>query len=76
MKILFYYPCSLRNRRRGTPLRVYAIYESLRKLADVYLVAREVLPPSSVGEVTLRLYGTLSYSHNSARDLRCAPNGA
>ena len=42
MKILFYYPGSLRNRRRGTPLRVYAIYESLRKLADVYLVAREL----------------------------------
>ena len=33
-----------------------------------------VLPPSSVGEMTLRLYGALSYSQNSARDLRCALN--
>ena len=31
-----------------------------------------VLPPSSVGEMTLRFYGALSYSQNSARDLRCA----
>ena len=36
----------------------------------------EVLPPSSVGEMTLRLYGALSYSKNSARHLRCALNGA
>ena len=36
----------------------------------------EVLPPSSVGEMTLRLYGALSYSQNSARDLCCALNGA
>ena len=35
-----------------------------------------VLPPLSVGEMTLRRYGTLSYSQNSARDLRCALNGA
>ena len=35
-----------------------------------------VLPPSSVGEMTLRLYGALSYSQNSARDLRCALNRA
>ena len=28
------------------------------------------------GEMTLRLYGALSYSQNSARDLRCALNGA
>ena len=35
-----------------------------------------VLPLSSVGEMTLRLYGALSYSQNSARDLRCALNGA
>ena len=34
-----------------------------------------VLLPSSVGEMTLRLYGALNYSPNSARDLRCAPNG-
>ena len=37
---------------------------------------RPVLPPLSVGEMTLRLYGALSYSQNSARDLRCALNGA
>ena len=35
-----------------------------------------VLPPLSVGEMTLRPYGALSYSQNSADDLRCAPNGA
>ena len=35
-----------------------------------------VLPPLSVGEMTLRLYCALSYSQNSARDLRCALNGA
>ena len=38
--------------------------------------AREVLPPLSVGEMTLRLYGALNYSQNSARDLRCALNRA
>ena len=38
--------------------------------------AARVLPPLSVGEMTLRLYGALSYSPNSARDLRCALNGA
>ena len=37
--------------------------------------AREVLPPSNVGEMTIRLYSALSYSQNSARDLRCALNG-
>ncbi len=35
-----------------------------------------VLPPLSVGEMTLRLYGALNYSQNSARGLRCAINGA
>ena len=29
-----------------------------------------MLPPLSVGEMTLRLYGALNYSQNSARDLR------
>ena len=33
-----------------------------------------VLLLSSVGEMTLRLYTALSYSQNSARDLRCALN--
>ena len=36
----------------------------------------EVLPLLSVGEMTLRLYGAFNYSQNSARDLRCALNGA
>ena len=31
-----------------------------------------VLPPSSVGKMTLRLYGALSYSQNRVRDLRRA----
>ena len=35
-----------------------------------------VLPPSSVGGMTLRLYSALSYIQNSSRDLRCALNGA
>ena len=35
-----------------------------------------VLPPLSVGEMTLRLYAALNYSQNSARDLRRALNGA
>ena len=39
-------------------------------------VLQRVLPPLSVGEMTLRLYGALSYSQNSARDLRCALNRA
>ena len=38
--------------------------------------SRQVLPPSSVGEMTLRLYGALSYSQSGARDLRCALNRA
>ena len=36
----------------------------------------QVLPPLSVGEMTLRLYAALNYSQNSAHDLRCALNGA
>ena len=42
----------------------------------VHIAGITVLPPSSVAEMTLRLYGTLNYSQNSARDLRCALNGA
>ncbi len=34
----------------------------------------QVLLPLSVGEMTLRLHSALSYSQNSARDLRCALN--
>ena len=35
-----------------------------------------VLPPLSVGEMTLRLDGALNYSQNSAHDLRRALEGA
>ena len=35
-----------------------------------------VLPSLSVGEMTLRLYGVLNYSQNSARDLCFALNRA
>ena len=35
-----------------------------------------VFPPLSVGKMTLRLYGALNYSPNSAHDLRYALNGA
>ena len=35
-----------------------------------------VLPPLSVGEMTLRLYAALNYSQYSAHDLRRALNGA
>ena len=46
-------------------------------LADLDVLSEIlVLPLSSVGEMTLRLYGTLSYTQNSARYLRCALNGA
>ncbi len=37
---------------------------------------KTVLLPLSVGEMTLRLHSALSYSQNSARDLRCALNRA
>ena len=43
---------------------------------DTKLLIYGVLPPSSVGGMTLRLYSTLSYSPNRARDLCCALNGA
>ena len=35
-----------------------------------------VLPPLSVGKMTLRLYAALNYSQNSAHDLRRALNRA
>ena len=40
------------------------------------IVRAMVLPLLSVGEMTLRLYTALNYSHNSAYDLRRALNGA
>ncbi len=39
-------------------------------------LAWTVLPPLSVGEMTLRLYTALNYSQNSACDLRRTLNGA
>ena len=53
-------------------LGLAATEEMLPKL----VLDRGVLPPSSVGEMTLRLYSALSYSQNSACDLRRALNGA
>ncbi len=41
-----------------------------------FWVLLRVLPPLSVGEMTLRLYAALNYSQNSAHDLRRALNGA
>ena len=40
-----------------------------------FWVLLRVLPPLSVGEMTLRLYAALNYSQNSAHDLRRALNG-
>ena len=40
------------------------------------LAHTQVLPPLSVGKMTLRLYAALNYNQNSARDLRRALNGA
>ena len=52
-------------------------YEKLKTLLrELFQLDQPVLPPSSVGKMTLRLYSALSYSQNSARDLRCALNGA
>ena len=59
-----------------------AVYEAIeahspgRRTRVVISPQRKVLPPSSVGEMTLRLYGALDYSRNSVRDLRFALNGA
>ncbi len=41
-----------------------------------FWVLLRVLPPLSIGKMTLRLYAALNYSQNSARDLRRALNGA
>ena len=57
----------------GTPNPISQLFLGL---LPVFVAAasppRAVLPPLSVGEMTLRLYGALNYSQNSARDLRCA----
>ena len=54
-----------------TKLLIYGLFQKGRVLAQ-----DGVLPPLSVGEMTLRPYGALNYSQNSARDLRGALNGA
>ena len=57
------------SRRRCSSLLVAARHCSSLK-------RNRVLPPLSVGEMTLRLYGAINYSQNNARDLRCTLNGA
>ena len=57
-------------------IRVMEITDILSQNVPLEDVQYLVLPPLSVGEMTLRLYGALNYSQNSARDLRCAVNGA
>ncbi len=41
---------------------------------DKWILPRGVLPPLSVGEMALRLYGALNYSQNRAHDLRYTLN--
>ena len=77
---------STRSTRTGAP-RTSVVNEtvslSLRCLRCLLLVMctypfakKAVLPPLSVGEMMLRLYGALNYSQNSAHDLRRALNGS
>ena len=47
-----------------------------RAIGNLTELSRWVLPSLSVGEMTLRLYGVLNSSQNSARDLCFALNGA
>ena len=61
------------NRRM---VRDFDIVELQADELYTFIGSKRVLPPSSVAEMTLRLYGALNYSQNSARDLRCALNGA
>ena len=49
---------------------------SLTRPAVLLAILILVLPPLSVGEMTLRLYAALNYSQNSAHDLRRVLNGA
>ena len=64
----------LKARLCGRKLRLTD--DERRRLAVKGKALGRVLPPSSVGEMTLRLYGALDYSRNSVRDLRFALNGA
>ena len=54
-----------------TKLLIYGLFQKGRVLAQ-----DGVLPPLSVGEMTLRLYGALNYRPNRAHDLRYALNEA
>ena len=59
----------------GSKLKIYQVHsERNQRLRRPW--NPRVLPPLSVGEMTLRLYGALNYSQNSAHDLRRALNGA
>ena len=71
-----YRPALTLGGRKGLEAEIY-LYDTLPGGAGFSRrVGELVLPPLSVGEMALRLYGALSYSQNSARDLRCALNGA
>ena len=60
----------------NTPQHIGCLQHFATFGAKVRIGGDSVLPPSSVGEMTLRLYGALSYSQNSACDLRRALDGA
>ena len=63
------------SRRRCSSLLVAARRCSSLARRCSSLKRNRVLPPLSVGEMTLRLYGAINYSQNNARDLRRALNG-
>ncbi len=67
MKLSFAVLLAVANKWRGVRMEV---------LSRVVDPLSEVLPPLSVGEMTLRLYAALNYSQNSAHDLRRTVNGA
>ena len=58
------------------PINARPVPAALSAVHSDEVAKGRVLPPSSVGDMTLRRYGALSYSQNSARDLRCALNRA
>ena len=60
----------------GSAFAVHQAEKILESLRVFLSFARGVLPPLSVGEITLRLYAALNYSQNSAHDLRRTIIGA
>ena len=72
------------SRRQSTVMITWAVLAALALAPSVSAqedgtisgTVKEVLPPLSVGEMTLRLYSALNYRQNSVRDLRFALNGA